>query len=421
MKNILRIPSFLILAAVFFIPQFCFCGIGNGGSPSVMLQGFHWESHQTYPWWDVIADKASDIASSGFDLVWLPPSSVAASDEGYLPTRLYIQDSLYGRQDNLVSAIRALHSKGVKVLADIILNHRLGSSGWGDFTEPYWGTDAICSDDEWAGAQGAPDTGKGYHAARDIDHTKVYVQDSVKEWMNWLRTGMGYDGWRYDYVRGYAPEYVAMYNKASSPVFSVAEIWDDLDVNNPDAHRQKLCDWMDAEGGDSAVFDFTTKGILQHAVGAGEYWRLRDSNGRPSGLIGRWPANAVTFIDNHDTGASTGGPGQNLWPFPADRVMRGYAYILTHPGIPCVYWPHFFDWGLREELKNLMRLRKAAGITSASRVIIQAADSAKYAAVINKKLAMKIGPGEWSPGTGWKLAASGKDYAVWLLKKRVGK
>jgi hypothetical protein len=48
-------------------------------------------------------------------------------------------------------------------------------------------------------------------------------------------------------------------------------------------------------------------------------------------MIGLWPAKAVTFIDNHDTGST-----QHMWPFPSDKVMQGYAYILTHPGNPCI-------------------------------------------------------------------------------------
>ena len=45
-------------------------------------------------------------------------------------------------------------------------------------------------------------------------------------------------------------------------------------------------------------------GILQEAMGRGEYWRLVDGQGRPPGLMGMWPSRAVTFIENHDTGAS---------------------------------------------------------------------------------------------------------------------
>ncbi|MBI5244967.1 MAG: hypothetical protein HY922_14980 [Elusimicrobia bacterium] len=34
------------------------------------------------------------------------------------------------------------------------------------------------------------------------------------------------------------------------------------------------------------------------------------------------------------------------------------------------------------------------------------------AAIVGGKLAVKIGPGGWSPGAGWGLAAYGKDYAL---------
>ncbi len=49
--------------------------------------------------------------------------------------------------------------------------------------------------------------------------------------------------------------------------------------------------------------------------------------GKATGLIGWLPSRAVTFVDNHDTGST-----QQHWPFPAEHVVQGYAYILTHPG-----------------------------------------------------------------------------------------
>jgi hypothetical protein len=33
----------------------------------------------------------------------------------------------------------------------------------------------------------------------------------------------------------------------------------------------------------------------------GEYWRLRDSSGKPPGVMGWWPSRSVTFLENHDT------------------------------------------------------------------------------------------------------------------------
>ena len=84
------------------------------------------------------------------------------------------------------------------------------------------------------------------------------------------------------------------------------------------------------------AFDFTTKGILPAAV-EGELGRLKDSNGGPPGMIGLMPENAVTFVDNHDTGST-----QEQWPFPSDKVMQGYVYIFTHPGIPSIVISHIY-------------------------------------------------------------------------------
>ncbi|HSP78574.1 MAG TPA: alpha-amylase family glycosyl hydrolase, partial [Myxococcaceae bacterium] len=328
------------LSSLFFLLP-AHAGELDGNSQAVMLQGFHWESHESPSWWNVVNTQAADIASSGFTLVWLPPSSDAASVEGYLPRQLYVQNSAYGTEAQLKSAIGALHGHGVKALADIVINHRVGTTHWADFTNPTWGSNAVCSGDEWAGATGNPDTGDGYGAARDLDHTQGFVRSDLSTWMNWLKSSIGYDGWRYDYVKGYAGSYVGTYNTNTVPYFSVGEVWTDLNLANPDPHRQLIVDWVNATGGRSAAFDFTTKGLLQQAVQYNEFWRLKDSQGKPSGVIGWWPAKSVTFIDNHDTGPSPGGSGgQNHWPFPSDKVMQGYADILTHPGIPTVYWPH---------------------------------------------------------------------------------
>jgi alpha-amylase len=83
-----------------------------------------------------------------------------------------------------------------------------------------------------------------------------------------------------------------------------------------------------------------------------------------------------------------------------------------------VYWVHYFDWGTTNQnaIKTMISIRKSKGITNTSAVSIQAADSSKYAAIITGntgKVAMKIGWGSWSPGTGWTLATSGTNYAIW--------
>lgn len=50
--------------------------------------------------------------------------------------------------------------------------------------------------------------GDFFHAAPNIDHSQDFVRRDIIEWMKWLRTDIGYDGWRLDFVRS-----VALYEK----------------------------------------------------------------------------------------------------------------------------------------------------------------------------------------------------------------
>src|SRR3954452_21287650 len=98
------------LLALVLVAPLASAGTLDGNSSDVMLQGFHWYSYQTYPWWGVIKNNAAAIKSAGFTMVWLPPPSDAASNEGYLPRRLELLDSKYGTRTDLVNALSALNS-----------------------------------------------------------------------------------------------------------------------------------------------------------------------------------------------------------------------------------------------------------------------------------------------------------------------
>ena len=107
----------------------------------------------------------------------------------------------------LKSAIGSLNTYGVKAIADIVINHRVGTPAGRTSPTPS-GARTVAQGDEWTSATGAPDTGDGYGAARDIDHTNGTVQTDRQGWMNLLKSSIGFDGWRYDYVKGYGGTYV---------------------------------------------------------------------------------------------------------------------------------------------------------------------------------------------------------------------
>ena len=399
-------------------------------SSGVMLQGFGWNSQARgtpSKWYQLIESRAASLKELGIDFVWFPPVSRSVSPQGYLPGDYYdlgSKDSptFYGDQQQLESALKALNAQGIAPVADIVVNHRCAGKQdnngiWNIYHFPSgkakWEQWAVCSGS--FGGTGNADSGDGYHAAPDIDHSNEVVRKDIAAWMNWLKD-LGFKAWRYDYSKGYASKYAGFYDTQTEPLFSVGEVWTNMDYQGssmkPDQnnHRQTLCTWLDGNPSKVAcLFDFTTKGILSVAV-KGEYWRLKDSEGKPAGLIGWWPTRAVTFLDNHDTGSQ-----QSHWPFPDKQVMQGYAYILTHPGIPCIFWEHIFDWNLFAPIQKLIAIRKSSKLNSASKIEIIKAEDGLYAAIIDGKVAMKLGGKDWSPDSRYKIAASGDGYAVWVI------
>ena len=349
-------------------------------SEDVVLQGFYWDS-QKVTGWTQLRNYMDDMAKS-FTCVWLPPSAnaegasnVGGNNVGYHPRQWNNQNSCWGTAENLKALISDFHQHGVKVIGDMVINHRAGATDWGNFTLDDFGqygsfqltADHICRNDEmntdpnagsWNGkAKGANDTGENWGGARDLDHTSAYVQQDVKAYQAWLKGDFGYDGWRYDFVKGFAPKYIELYNTASAPYISVGEYWDGAYDN--------VARWIDGTGKESMAFDFPMKyAALNEGLAKSDYskmsWIEDNTTWRPAGMVHHHKYNryAMTFVDNHDTYRD----GSKFKGY----VEQAYAFILSSPGIPCVFWPH---WRKHQTaIDQQIAARHAAGIHSQSDV-----------------------------------------------------
>jgi alpha-amylase len=459
LKTTIKVFSLLLLV----ILAVCRLALAQGGynDDRVMIQGFMWESHQKGKnqgkggyeyevewqgkWYDHVKSKVGELANAKFDLIWLPPPS-QGEGAGYHPQEYNNFSNNYGSRLQHRELIVELLKKGIEPMADLVINHRNGSGGWMTFKDPEWPSSYVCSTDEFwyqnpedlgeedreilaGGDKGAPDYMQSdypnWPGARDLDHTNPGLRSEIKAYLDKLRH-FGYRGWRYDMVKGFAAGYVSEYNYASSPTFAVGEYYD----SNPDT----LAWWVDgtkmegqpdpAEKACSA-FDFATYELLKHFINQGQYSYLPAltwKDGIYDGLIAVNKNKAVTFLENHDTGF----PQQRFDSFGNnDKLMQGYAFILTHPGVPCVYWKHYFDWNRGNEIKALIRARKYAGINSGSYIKTEVHGS-DYVAVVGDRptesstLIVKIGYGwGFSPDENeWGLETYGQGYAVWVRKTK---
>lgn len=434
----------------------------------VMLQGFNWDSAprgssysaenpnpKWYKWYGTMLAAADDIKDT-FEYVWFPPASKTdtASSEGYAPTQLNDLNNCYGTEEELKNVIQAI--KPAKAIADIVVNHRAGTTSWGDFTNPRWTDDyySICSDDEGFSTVGSPmngsskkgaaDSGMAYAAYRDLDHTNLAVQQGIYSWMNSVLKRAGFVGWRYDYVKGFGGEYVGYYNAMSETAFSVGEYWPDGGTS----WDTLLNNWVNktattvnsVAGKKSRAFDFVLKQNLNNAFG---WYKVADgvstsTNGwnmsllaDSTSLMRSAPETAVTFVDNHDTGST-----QQHWELNWDNVPVAYAFILTHPGYPCVAWQHYFTgdgWQYRggeavygttntfkQHIDYLIDLRKSVGIEYDDTVEVLKSTETLYAAKITGtkgEIVVEIGGEVWSPsGTGYAgnyPVYQGGNFKIW--------
>lgn len=399
----------------------------------VMLQGFYWDSYNDTKWTNLTSQ--ADELSKYFNLIWVPQSGWCNSttNMGYYPIYWFNQNSAFGSEKDLRTMISTFKKKGTDIIADVVINHKNGVSKLCDFANETvkgkntgktysvtWdntGYTQICNNDEANTAtkseakgkiKGAADTGLGDTGCRDLDHTNPTTQQNIKTYEDFLLNEMGYTGFRYDFVKGYDPKYIEMYNNDSKPQFSVGEYWQGsvTDTKDGDHPFGGVKDWVDATGKTSAAFDFPMKYLIKDAFG-GNWKELANYTTRT--LVAQEPRYAVTFIDNHDTGE----PHDNPDPQRAN-VEAANAYILAMPGTPCIWISHWKPY--KYTIKKCILARKIAGVTNTSSIIESEGQANGYVLRVKGtkgNVLLLLGSPNYDT-TGYQLACEGENFKYYV-------
>lgn len=208
----------------------------------------------------------------------------------------------------------------------------------------------------------------------DLNHENPEVLDRLSNWGRWLRDSIGYDGYRFDFVLGVEPVFLAhwidrVWEGGNQEATMVAEYF----TNN----KQRIFEWLllidslSKPGVHLKVFDFPLKyeltQLCNDTTGSFDMRNLLTAGLLFDPTYKLAADRLVSFADNHDTGKESDKWLVNHW-------HMAYAYILFAPPQPCVFYNHYFGdtqieysqerkeqaipLGLKEEIDQMLRIRE---------------------------------------------------------------
>jgi len=374
----------------------------------VILQTFYWEMNsnkyaENFPeekdLWNLIDKRADSIAEAGFDYLWFPPANKGAGgieDVGYGTYDLWDLGEFkqkgsirtkYGTKEQLERAVENLHSKGLKLIYDAVLNHRLGADdketvtlkdgsqadvwtkfdfpgrenkysnlklNWTHFDGVDWNErtrragEFLFQCKEWDDSYE-----DDYLMGADIDYDNQEIKAEVINWGKWIINQMDFDGFRLDasthidneMIHDFIEEVTADTEK---DLIFIGEAW----VNSP----KSLMDYLNiVDNKKLCAFDFPLRQSFVEMMKGN--LDMRWYGGR--GLVNQkdYKNRAVTFVENHDTDhESTNKYGIETIVY---RKMQAYTYILMRrDGIPTVFWKDYYNYGLKDKIDKLISARK---------------------------------------------------------------
>lgn len=330
----------------------------------VMMQGFYWDVEPRFEWWNTIAGKTKKWSDIGVDKLWLPPVSKGQSggfSMGYDPSDYFDLGEFnqhgtiktrFGSKDDLLKLIENAHSNNIQVIADIVMGHNSGGglefnsyrnkqtyTLFNSFNGNASGLFNRSFEDYHPNSIHASDEGALFFAEQDLCH----LQENVQNWFwkndnsiaKYYKNTIGFDGWRFDYVKSFSPEFVKSWIDEVGG-WTVGEFYD----GNADLVRQ----WVQNSG--AKAFDFPNLFQMRDAFQQNNLRILQTGDM----LWKTNPNDAVTFVANHDTDRE---------PVIENRYkLLAYAFILTHPGYPCIFYSDYENVAYTSKLEDLILINR---------------------------------------------------------------
>jgi alpha-amylase len=319
--------------------------------PDVIVQMFDW------PWPAIATECTNVLGPDGYGAVQISPPQeavVLAADgypwwQAYQPVA-YDLNSRFGTQGQLASMISACHAAGVKVYADVVLNHMTGQDGGGvgdngtTFSDKY-DYPPLYSAADFHGCETSitdwDDESQVWNCQldglADLDTGSAYVRQQEADYLNGL-IALGVDGFRWDSAKEMDPADIsAIEALLTKPVF----IYQDVPYGagqpvTPDLYEGTGSLLEFRYGWD--LYDAFTSGTLASLSDFGPSWNQ-------AGMVPS--ADAVVFVDDQDTERAGGvlsypdGAEYVLanvfmlgWDYGTPKIFSDYAYSSYDQGPP---------------------------------------------------------------------------------------
>ncbi len=384
-----------------------------------MMQFFEWYLKPDCSHWNRTASQASYLANIGINYIWLPPAykgSSGVTDTGYGVYDLYDlgefdqkgeKKTKYGSKEEYLQAIKVLRGNGIKVLADIVFNHKMGADetedviaveynpqnrnepigephlikAWTKFTFPGRGNQYSDFKWNWTHFHGVDwdenskrtsiygfygrhwdnlvDTENGnfdYLMGCDVDLNNVDVVEELIHWAKWYLDLTNIDGFRIDAVKHIRASFFDDWLKVlkadtSKELFSVGEYWS--------TNLDSLKNYLKETSNMISLFDVPLHYNFYSACYSNGTYDMRKIFDNT--LVKEVPDKAITFVDNHDTE-----PGQSLESWIADwfKPLAYSLILLRKDGLPCIFYgdlygiPYKSISAKKDMLEKMLKARK---------------------------------------------------------------